>query len=162
MIEILGENLKRFFDSIDKNCTESDITYAGNEYEVWKVSDELHEKMCDMSEEEFVELAGDDAWWRSSEGSVLGNPDYTFYINGESILAWQEHDRNGDYCKGCCDDDEEECYECVKESRSFKKLTEYLCNEIGASQPRNVCALSVDLAKYNNMTMGELFQKYEG
>lgn len=47
-------------------------TYAGERYEVWEVSGELHKKMCNMSEEEFVELAGEDAWWRSSTGSVLG------------------------------------------------------------------------------------------
>lgn len=43
----------------------------------------------------------------------------------------------------------------------YESLLEYLCENIGASQPRNVCALAVDLAKYNNMTMGELFTKYE-
>ena len=56
MIEILGNNLKKFFDTIDNPPKDADITYAGKQYEVWKVSDELFKKMCDMTEEEFVDL----------------------------------------------------------------------------------------------------------
>ena len=56
MVEILGNNLKKFFDMIDSTYTEAEITYAGNRYEVWEVSDELFEKMCNMSEEEFVDI----------------------------------------------------------------------------------------------------------
>ena len=82
MVEILGNNLKQFFDIIDNPPQDAEITYAGERYEVWEVSDELHKKMCDMSEEEFVEMAGEDAWWRSSTGSVLGVPDTYFDING--------------------------------------------------------------------------------
>lgn len=43
----------------------------------------------------------------------------------------------------------------------YAKLTDYLSYELGVSQPRNVCACCMDLAKYNNMTMTELFKKYE-
>ena len=84
MIEILGGNLKKFFDIVDNPPKDADITYAGERYEVWKISDELHKKMCDMSEEKFVEMAGEDAWWRSSTGSVLGVPDTEFNVNGET------------------------------------------------------------------------------
>ena len=85
MIEILGGNLKKFFDIVDNPPNDAEITYAGDRYEVWEISDELHKRMCDMSEEEFIELAGEDAWWRSSEGSVLGVPDTKFTINGEDM-----------------------------------------------------------------------------
>lgn len=64
MVEILGKNLKQFFDTIDNPPNDAEITCAGDRYEVWEVSDELFKKMCDMSEEEFVELAGEDTWWR--------------------------------------------------------------------------------------------------
>lgn len=145
MKEILGGNLKRFFDTIDKNCSNVEITYANNRYEVWKVSDSLFKDMCDMSEEEFIELAGDEAWWRSSDGSNLGNIDGIVEINGKEMFGWiREEDIDDEY------------------TPSYYKLTDYLCDYIGASQPRNVCACVVDLAKYNNMTMGELFKKYEG
>lgn len=147
MKEILGGNLKRFFDTVDEKCINADITYANDRYEIWSVSDELFNRMCDMSEEEFVELSGNEAWWRSSEGSVLGIPDTKVYINGKEMLGWYKP--WDEY-----EDDKIEIYAC--------SLTDYLCDFIGASQPRNVCALAVDLAKYNKMTMAELFRKYEG
>ena len=146
MKEILGDNLKRFFDAVDSKCTDADITYAGNRYEVWEVSDELFDKMCDMSEEEFVELAGEDAWFRQSEGSIFGSPDTMVYINGQEMLGWTKPWA-----------DEVEDWELHRES-----LSDYLCNCVGASQPKNVCACATDLARYNGMSMGELFQKYEG
>ena len=46
--------------------------------------------------------------------------------------------------------------------KEFQNLTEYLCDCVGASTEKNVCACAVDLAKYNGMTMAELFAKYEG
>ena len=41
MVEILGSNLKRFFDTVDNPPKDAEITYAGNSsginYEVWEV-----------------------------------------------------------------------------------------------------------------------------
>ena len=165
MVEILGGNLKRFFDTVDNKCNNADITYAGNRYEVWSVSDELFQQMCDMTEEEFVKLAGNDAWWRQSDGSNLGTPDTTIYIKDNEMLGWR-----GIY-DDCCDDDDycdpeerspETCLKCMMDRFTFSSLSEYLCDKVGVSQPKNVCACAVDLAKYNNMSIGALFQKYEG
>ena len=161
MKEILGGNLKRFFDTIDSKCSNSDITYAGDRYEVWSITDELFDKICDMSEEEFVKLAGDDAWWRQSEGSVLDVPDTTYTIKGHYLRVWELHDRL-EWCGNCECDDEESCVECMDYSREFSSLSEYLCNEVGVSVEKNVCACAMDLAKYNGMSMAELFTKYEG
>ncbi len=41
-------------------------------------------------------------------------------------------------------------------------LLEYLEIEMDCSSFKNVCAVTKDLAKYNNMTMADLFQKYQG
>lgn len=152
MKEILGNHLMNFFVEMkmqNENYNKDLMrTYKGDRYEVYSVSDELFDVMCDMTEERFEELAGEDAWWRSSEGSILGTPDTKVYINGHEMLGW-----SGERWEDEDEDDEFEIY-----SRS---LSDYLCDVIGASQPKNVCALAVDLAKYNNMTMGELFTKYE-
>ena len=145
MKEILGNNLKHFFNTE----INGELTYKGNRYEVWEVSDETFNIMCEMTEEKFVELASEDAWWRSAEGSNQGVPDTTAYINGHEMLAWA-----GEPWEDEDEDDEFEIYASC--------LTNYLCDVMGASQPKNVCALAVDLAKYNGMTMGELFTKYEG
>ena len=162
MIEILGNHLMKFMIvmSDDKEYERHQRTYKGQEYEVWEISDDLFNDMCDMSEEKFVELAGEEAWWRQSDGSNLGIPCTTYTIKGHRILAWECRDRS-DWCDNCECDDEESCVECMDYSREFSSLSEYLCNEVGASQPKNVCACAMDLAKYNNMTMGELFRKYE-
>ena len=144
MKEILGDNLKKFFDAVDNPPNDADITYAGNRYEVWEVSDELFKKMCDMSEEEFVELAGEGTWWRQSYGSNLGSPDAEFKVNGKYLTGWDSPIYDS------------------KIGNKYENLSEYLCDCIGVSQPRNVCACAIDLAKYNDMTMGELFEKYEG
>ena len=44
----------------------------------------------------------------------------------------------------------------------YKDLLEYFCEELGASTEKNVCALAVDLAKYNGLTLSELFKIYGG
>lgn len=138
MKEILAENLLLFFanSGIVGKCT-----YSGDIYEVWEVSDKDFEVISNMSEEEFVKLCPN-GMWRSADGSNMGVPYVKYTINGKKIIAWDRIHENG--------------------NRKYDTLLEYLCNEVGASQPRNVCALAVDLAKYNNMTMGELFAKYEG
>ena len=144
MVEILGNNLKQFFDIIDNPPKDADITYAGNRYEVWEVSDKLFQKICNLTEEEFVELAGDGAWWRQSYGSNLGYPDAEFEVNGKYLTGWDSSIYSS------------------KIGHRYENLSDYLCNCIGASLPRNVCACAMDLAKYNDMTMSELFEKYEG
>ena len=144
MIEILGNNLKQFFDIVDNPPNDAEITYVGNKYEVWSISDELYKRICDMSEEKIVEIAGENAWWRSSEGSNLGYPDAEFEVNGDNLTGWDSPIYSS------------------KIGHKYENLSDYLCNCVGVSQPRNVCACAIDLAKYNNMTMGELFEKYEG
>lgn len=166
MQEILAENLQALFDN---SSLTGKRTYSGELYEVWEVSDEVYESMCNMNDDEFEKLCPE-GMWRSAIGSNMGSPDVEYKIKGNTIFAWDGNSRS-DYnveCKNCsdresgaCEGTEEDFNECFG-AREYSGLLEYLCNEIGASQPRNVCALAVDLAKYNNMTMGELFTKYEG
>ena len=63
MKEILGYNLKQFFDKTDPNYKEAEINFANSEYEVWEVSDELFETMCNMSNEKFEKLAPMSVIW---------------------------------------------------------------------------------------------------
>lgn len=166
MQEIFAENLQEFFNNTK---LEGKRTYRGKDYEVWKVSDDTFESMCNLNDEEFEKLCPK-GMWRSAIGSNMGIPDVEYKINGNIILAWDGNSRsdNESECEKCldrengaCDGTEEDFNECFG-AREYSGLLEYLCEEIGASQPRNVCALAVDLANYNNITMGELFTKYEG
>ena len=88
MKEILGHNLKQFFDKNDnvKN------TYTGEEYEVWEVSDEIFSRMSNMSENEFIKLAGEGSWWRFANGCSLERPTSSAFINGQYIKCWGKDD----------------------------------------------------------------------
>lgn len=165
MKEILAESLQALFDNSDLTGT---CTYKSELYEVWEVSDEDFDFMCNMTEENFEKLCPD-GMWRYSEGSILSTPGVEYEINGHKIIAWD--DRRNRYIEDCqvcpiremynCKQTEEDYNECFG-LRRYRKLTEYFCEEVGVSLPRNVCALAMDLAKYNNMSLGELFRKYEG
>lgn len=167
MKEILAENLSMFFanSGIEGNCT-----YSGELYEVWELSDKDFETMSNMSEEEFEKLCPN-GMWRSADGSNQVFPNEKYLINGKEVIAWDGYRRceyYNDYCKDCedridemCEASDEDIETCCGE-RKYDTLTNYFCDEIGASQPGNVCALAVYLAKRNNITMGELFSKYEG
>ena len=150
MREVLGYNLKNFFDTVDPNCDEAEITYAGDRYEVWKISDQLFSKMCSMTEKDFREIAGSNAWMRSSDGCLpQAYKKCNFTINGKDMIGWKYkpwQEENREY----------------NNTDNYSSLSEYLREHIGASMPRNICACAVDLAKYNDITMGELFTKYEG
>ena len=135
--------MQTLFDNTSLTGTK---TYSGELYEVWEVSDENYEIMSNMSEEEFEKLCPE-GMWRSSEGSNMGFPTECFNVNKIKLKCW---------------DRREELYGKKYRRKTYESLLEYLCANVGASQPRNICALAVDLAKYNNMTMGELFTKYEG
>ena len=147
MKEILGNNLEQFFFVLDYPKEYGAIcTYKSNRYEVWLMDDEIFDMISDMSEEKFVKLAGEDAWWRSSNGSVLYSLDKgEITINNKKMIAWIEN--TGE--------------ERISEDKEFDSLSEYLCCFVGVSMPRNVVACAMDLAKFNNMTMGQLFSKYE-
>ena len=151
MPEGLGKNLKEFFDKVDPLYKDAEITYANDRYEVWNISDELFERMCNMTEEEFAKLSGrDDAWWRSSNGSNLNwHEKGEFTVNNKTMIGWKNKPWQ---------DDDKEC----NNRKNYTDLSEYLCEHVGASLPRNVVACAMDLAKYNNMSMAELFQNYEG
>lgn len=147
MKEILGNNLKLFFDLIDKNHNQTEITYDGNNYEVWKISEDLYKKLCDMKEEQFTELVGEGGWWRSSDGSIFLKPYEKNYVHGHNLISWSKGFFN------CEESHKPKKYEC---------LSEYLYECVNVYCPENVCAYAVDLAKANGMTMGELFSMYEG
>lgn len=142
MKEILAEGLHPLFDNTSLN---GECTYKGNLYEIWEVSDEDFDIMCDMPDEDF-ENSCPDGMWRSAKGSNLEFlPHREFSINGKSMIGWE---RENDEIFGI--------------GYKYKGLLEYLCCYIGASTPKNVCASAVDLAKMNSVKLSELFEKYEG
>lgn len=151
MKEILGGNLEQAFErlDIDAHMTYMGRTILDGNTQVWEVGDEDFKRLCDVDEDDWKKDWG---WWRSAEGSNMCNPLENFIIKGQEIIAWDGTGRL----------EAEEEGEDWWYKREYSCLLEYFCEELGASQPRNVCALAVDLARINNMKMSELFQKYQG
>ena len=172
MIEILAQNIENLFT--ENTGIKGIRTYGpGDLYDVYEVSDADFEKINAMSEEEFEKICPD-GMWRYAKGSIMPAPDATYTINGVEILAWDGATRQSyynDYCRDCSDrveseeilgrncmgNDEDIC-KCLGD-RIYPSLIAYFVGEMHLSQPKNVCALSVDLARYNNMKMSELFNK---
>lgn len=117
-------------------------TYSGPEYGVCEVTEEEFKILCDEPDIK-------DTWvncgWRYCKGSNQEKPSQKVLINNKEIIAW--YDDSLDF------DSEEE---------RFGDLLTYFVIEMGVCQPKNICALSVDLAKYNNIKLSELFNIYQG
>ncbi len=150
MIEILGGNLDVAFKELNIDAIK---TYEGNTHlnsstQVWEVSDRDFERLCNIDEDDWEDEWG---WWRSSVGSNIRNPLTIFKIKGQELIAWDGDNRI----------EEDKADDKYLFEREYCNLLDYLCDEIGTSQPRNVCALTVDLAKINNMKLSELFIKYQ-
>ena len=129
------------------------------EYQVWLLSKEDFDNICAIDDDDWKDNWG---WWRHADGSNLGTVDCLYVINGEELMAWDGLQRR-EWCKDCsdCPGTEEYKNECFHSHR-YPDIINYLCNEIGASTERNVCACTIDLARQNNLTLAEFFKKYLG
>lgn len=133
-------------------------TYSGADYGVCEVTEEEFKILCDEPED--IYGAWEEGGWRYCEGSNVEEPQQKVLIANREITAW--YDESKDF------DSEEEKQIYLEENggviplEEFHDLLQYLCDEMGCSSPRNVCALTKDLAKYNNMKLSELFKIYQG
>lgn len=170
MKEILGINLQCFFDNEKLHGVYGEKTYSGQKFEVWEVSDKTYQIMSNMTDDDFYKLYPLTEWAFAS-GSNMDEPETDYIINGQPIKAWDGEQRLSwkedscvdcsDYLEGRCSATEEDILGCSGQ-RKYYNLTDYLSHEISVGLLKNICALATDLAKYNNMTLGELFTKYEG
>lgn len=166
MVEILaGGNFKQAVKSLDLTSAICSYRYTPpasryrEAYQVWELSDEDFSNICSVNEEDWKKNWG---WWRHADGSNLGAVNCTYIINGEELMAWDGIQRKK-WCHDCSDcagteKDKDECFH----SHQYPDILIYLCDEIGASTERNVCACTIDLARQNNLTLAELFKKYLG
>lgn len=139
-ILVMG-NIKRDFERLGIEVRQ---TYKGEKYGVCEVTEEEFNILCDEPD---IGGTWEECGWRYSKGSNKGIPNNITLIKGKGLKVWI------DYIK----DEEDEEY-----VMTYSSLLEYLCDGVGASQPRNVCALATDLAKYNGIKMSELFREYQG
>ena len=151
MVEILaGGHFERAVQALDLTAAVCTYHYVPpkdshrEEYQVWELSDEDFSNLCSINEEDWESGWG---WWRHAQGANLGAVNAEFTIHREKLQAWD----GTDY-------DKKACYN----SRKYSDILTYLCDEIGASTEKNVCACTIELAKQNNMKLSELFKKYLG
>lgn len=167
MAEILGGGaLYKAFRELGIEATR---TYKGSDkpyYQVWELSKD------DLRKLEYHEEWKDEwGWWRYAKGSNMGTPFDFFTINGKELIAWENQYKRMDLRDDWEEepDDEKAAYHysfkeyvAVHCPNEYDSLTEYMGEELQASNGTNVCALAVDLARANGMTMAKLFEIYEG
>lgn len=166
MAEILGgHGLHKAFKELGIQAIR---TYRGKEkphYEVWELFKDDLKKL-----ESTPEWKDEWGWWRYAKGSNQGAPFEFFTVNGRELIAWNGPKREDLRDDWMDEPDSEKAtyhyslkeYEDTLYPRVYDSLLTYMCEELGASVERNVCALAVDLARANGMTMAQLFKTYEG
>lgn len=165
MKELLcGEGINKAFKDLG---IEAKQTYCGEVYEVWELSEDNYDKLLQKSDalktgvdwffDLFDHWQDDWGWWRYSPGSNIEDyPTRVFHIRGKDMIGYLNDHRFDSMFYEEPDESDELWY------FTHEKLTEYICDEIGASTESNVCAVAMSLAKLNNISMGELFTIYEG
>ena len=170
MVEIIGGDGVEFtfqeFKIKAKKVYETDAQLYPDRphYEVYEI-DKSNLKLL-----ETISWADDFGWYRYTKGSNMGTPYSFFTVNGSDLIAWDgaERDKVREWWNNEPIEEKETCHYSFKEyennvkPREYSCLTEYMREELGASTENNVCALAVDLAKANGMTMAKLFEVYEG
>ena len=175
MVEIIGEHMMPVFEWLHifpKNTYCGAIGYWPH-FEVWELNESELDKLIktfdfDIGDKDWNSIAPEDTWWRYSEGSNQGTPNEEFIINGKSILAWRSEAKIDDLKEMWDELSAEERIEykdfedyCdVWLPKYYCNILEYFCEELGASNETNVCALVTDLAKYNNASVADVFKNY--
>ena len=166
MAEILGGNgLHKAFKELGIKATR---TYRRSEkphYEVWELSKDDLKKL-----EYATEWKDEWGWYRYAKGSNMGTACDFFTVNGKELIAWGGYKREDLILEWAAESDEEKAayhysfkeYEKTMCPSEYENLLSYMGEELGASVERNVCALAVDLARANGMSMARLFEVYEG
>jgi hypothetical protein len=170
VVEILGDKMHKVFKEYGINYTK---TYSKKcnpkkkydpHYEVYEISQNDMKKL-----DEIFELP-EGSWWRWCKGSNMGTPFDFFYIDGKELIAWNGTKREQliDFWNEESNEEKAAYHYSFREyselnmPHQYNTLTEYMGEELEASTEKNVCALAVDLARANGMTMAKLFEVYEG
>ncbi len=131
-IEILGYGIERALDElgIAAKKTCAATDPYGVHYDVWEIEKAGMEKL-----ESVPKWPEDWGWWRYTGGSNLGDVDQRIQVHDKPLLVW-------------------------KTSRVwFPDIFSYVYH-VGATSPKNVCALLSDLAEQNRITMAALLREY--
>jgi len=131
-----------------------------------------YEKLSKFKKEQvsqYPEEAWIDTGWRYSKGCILGSTDYPLVVNGQKMNGFEPHNLE-DYEEMLKEEQERIKDETGKDVdigdidlpvNEYSHLLQYLCDEVRVSTETNVTACCVSLARGNNLTLGQLFEKYQ-
>ena len=170
VVEILGSNMDPVFKSLGVNykktyCRNASFRNQDDYCEVYEIA---QSDMNSLGKEFYNGETG--AWYHWCKGSNMGTAYEFFEINGRELIGWAGSHR--EYLRDCWDDFDSETkakyhysfkeYENSAKPRKYDTLLDYIHDELCIFINRQVCALAVDLARANGMTMAKLFETYEG
>ena len=136
MAEIFGGGgLHRAFKALGIDAKRTYKSAHEPYYEVW----DLNKKDIKMLEET-MEWQENWGWWRSAKGSNMGTPVEFLTVNGQFMIGWETLDGNDIY----------------------DSLMDYFHKGLHVGMESNICALAIDLARVNGMSMAKLFNVFEG
>ena len=137
-VEILGNDIELALELYNIYFIK---TYNGKTMSVYEISIDDFMLLSKIPEEKWDVDWG---WWRYAEGSNLRfYPTYTFSVNNKKMIGFYD-----------------ERYSENSKNEFYSGIRDYLCHAIGASTETNVCAIAIDLARLNGLTLGELFRRY--
>ncbi len=166
MAEIFGGGgLHRAFKALGIDAKRTYKSAHEPYYEVWEL-----DKKYIRTLEEVTEWQSNWGFWRFAKGSNMGTACSFFTVNGKELIAWDGPARDELLDRWSDEPHEEKLeynylfkeYEEFWKPHTYSTLLEYMSNELGASMESNVCALAVDLARANGMSMAKLFETFEG
>ena len=143
-MQILGYNLQKPFDDLN---IDGELMYSSDaiDVEVWEISHSGYDALISADSSIWSDRYFG-SWWRYSIGCTLeGSETHTFTVNGSPMTGWVIHDDYREY-----------------HGYDYPSLFNYMLNEFGVSTETNISAVSSGLAKLNNMTIAELWKKYQG
>lgn len=138
MIEILAGE----FDTAVKQLQlEAEKKFESNnkEFQVWAISKKSFDYICNIDDKDWK---FDYGWFRYADGANT-SPSICVKIKGIEVFGYED----------CHDSEPLHEYE-------FDGLIEHISECLGAGMEKNICALSVEMAKYNKMVLSELFIKF--
>lgn len=182
MYQILtGKDFKKAVKAIPLDSAICGYISKDKDYCVWELSNEDYKKLdsyydeYDYFEEGLNPNIWDKewGWWRWCSGSNINeDPVHDFIVKGNKVKLHYYTFNLLDFIKDSLEDFKEEngnpskelkeklTYEATQEffAREYKDFLDYCISQYGASTEKNVCAISVESAKLNNVTMAEFWK----
>lgn len=182
MYQILtGKNFERAVKAIPLKSAVCGYISSIKDYCVWEISEEDYKRLDSYYDEyDYFEEGqkpkiwkSEWGWWRWCSGSnINGDPVHDFIVKGNTVKLHYSDDTLLDFIKDSLEDFKSENGVMSKElkeklvkeateeffAREYIDFLDYCINQYGASTAKNVCAISVESAKLNNMTMAEFWK----